>query len=201
MSFPELRTARLRLREIVDADASRLYELHGDPVLMRWFGSDPLRRPEDALALVRAFAAWRDLPNPGTRWGLERLDRPGLIGSCGLFSWNRQWRKCSVGYELALDQQGQGLMREALQAVLPWGFAHMDLHRVEAQVHPDNAASLALLRRLGFREEGRQREVGRWGGRQHDMLMLSLLAREWLSAGAAAGGPVEPASTGRRPGG
>lgn len=187
-AFPVLRTERLWLREIVVADAPALFEIHGDPALMRWFGSDPLGDLAAAQRLVLAFAAWRDLVNPGTRWGIERRDRPGLLGSIGLFSWNRQWRKCSVGYELAHEAQGQGLMHEALKAVLPWGFEHMALNRIEALIHPDNAPSIRVVRRLGFAEEGRLREVGRWGGRHHDMVMFSLLRREWPPGPAAVTG-------------
>jgi [ribosomal protein S5]-alanine N-acetyltransferase len=178
-AFPTLHTARLRLREIVDADAPALFAIHGDPDLMRWFGSDPLPDLNAARGLVRAFADWRELVNPGTRWGIERLAHPGLVGSVGLFSWNRQWRKCTVGYELAREAQGQGLMHEALGTVLPWGWRQMQLNRVEALIHPDNAASIRVVRGIGFVEEGRLREVGRWGGRHHDMLQFSLLRREW----------------------
>lgn len=178
-AFPTLETPRLRLREINEDDAPALYAIHGDPLLMRWFGSDPLPDLDAARGLVRAFAAWRELVNPGTRWGIERRDAPGLVGSIGLFSWNRQWRKCTVGYELAHAAQRQGLMREALCAVLPWGWTRMQLNRVEALIHPDNLASIRVVRALGFVEEGRLREVGRWGGRHHDMLQFSLLRREW----------------------
>lgn len=177
--FPTLETARLRLREINEADAPALLAIHGDAEAMRWFGSDPLSDLDGALALVRVFAGWRQLPNPGTRWGLELKSRPGLIGSCGLFGWHRAWRKCALGYELAPALQGQGLMREALITVLGWGFAQMQLNRVEAQVHEDNAGSLRLLAGLGFVQEGRLRQVARWGGRQHDLLQCSLLAQEW----------------------
>jgi ribosomal-protein-alanine N-acetyltransferase len=180
-AFPVLQTERLQLREIIDADAEALYAIHGDPQLMRWFGSDPLPNLDAARALVKAFASWRELANPGTRWGLELKDRPGLIGSCGLFSWNRQWRKCSVGYELAGTAQGQGLMRETLAAVLAWGYGHMGVNRIEALIHPANLASIKLVRGLGFVEEGRLREVGHWGGRHHDMLQFSLLRREWTT--------------------
>ena len=96
-----------------------------------------------------------------------------------LFGWNRNWRKCTLGYELAPAAQGRGLMFEALCTVLDWGFEHMQLHRVEALIHPDNAPSLRLVQRLGFVEEGRLREVARWGGRQHDMLQVALLRTEW----------------------
>jgi ribosomal-protein-alanine N-acetyltransferase len=184
--FPQLETPRLLLREIVAGDAPALFAVHGDAERMRWFGSDPLPDLAAADRLVAGFAAGRTLANPSTRWGLERRDRdsaaPGeLIGSCGLFAWNRPWRKCSLGYELARQVEGQGLMQEALHAVLAWGFEQMALNRVEAQVHVDNAASLRLLGRLGFAVEGRLRQLGHWGGQFHDMWQLALLAHDWLA--------------------
>ena len=72
-------------------------------------------------------------------------------------------------------------MHEALCAMLDWGFAKMRLNRVEAEIHPDNLASLKLARKLGFVDEGRLREAGRWNGQYHDLLQLSLLRREWRS--------------------
>lgn len=177
--FPHLQTARLRLREIVADDGPALFRLHGDAALMRWYGVDPLPDEAAAQRLVTLFAGWRTHANPGVRWGLERLGAPGLIGTLGLFGWHRAWRKCTLGYELAAEAQGQGYMHEALQAALGWGFAEMALHRIEAQVHPDNRASVRSLQRLGFVEEGRLRELGHWGGAVHDMLQFGLLAREW----------------------
>lgn len=88
---------------------------------------------------------------------------------------------------MAPEVAGRGLMREALTAALDWGFGEgMQLHRVEAQVHEDNVASVALLQRLGFTQEGRHREVAFWGGRHHDLLQYGLLAREWAREGAGA---------------
>lgn len=183
--FPELATHRLLLRELVDADAPELLAIHGDAVRMRWFGSDPLKDLADAQALIRTFAGWRTLANPGTRWALQRHGQAELLGTCGLFGWHRNWRKCMVGYELAAHAQGHGLMREALSAVLDWGFEHMALNRVEALIHPANAASLRLARTLGFVDEGRQREGGHWGGQHHDLLLLALLRRDWPGVQAA----------------
>jgi ribosomal-protein-alanine N-acetyltransferase len=77
-------------------------------------------------------------------------------------------------------------MQEALSAVLSWSFLDLNLNRVEAQIHPENFASLALIRKLGFVEEGRLRQVGYWRDQYHDMLQFSLLRREWLPVGAAA---------------
>ncbi|WP_137938028.1 GNAT family protein [Chitinivorax sp. B] len=178
--FPELHTARLILREITHNDTPALYAIHSDPVLMRWFGSDPLPDVQAAHQLVDTFASWRTLPNPGTRWGIQQHGETNLIGSCGLFNWHRPWRKCSVGYELAMQHQGQGYMREAMQAILSWGFEQMSLNRIEAQIHPQNHPSIKLARTLGFVEEGCFREGAYWGSQFHDMLQWSLLRRDFL---------------------
>ncbi len=182
-AFPTLDTPRLRLREMIASDAPALLAIHGDPVVMRWFGNDPLVDLDGAERLVENFAALRRLPAPGVRWGIEtKASEPApnaLVGSCGFFRWNRGWRVCMVGYELAQHAQGRGYMREALVAAFGWAFERMDLDRVEAQVHPHNLASLTLLKRLGFADEGLMREAAAWGGRRHDMVALGLLRREF----------------------
>ena len=185
-AFPTLATPRLQLREIGPPDALALFEIHGNAEAMKWFGADPVADLAGAMRLVEVFASWRLQANPGTRWGLQRHGTSTLIGSCGLFGWNRNWRKCTLGYELLPAAQGQGLMFEALCTVLNWGFECMQLNRVEALIHPQNAPSLKLVERLGFVEEGRLREVARWSGRQHDMLQVALLRREWRHAPGAA---------------
>lgn len=180
MTFPTLQTTRLLLREIVPADAPALLAIHGNANVMRWYGNDPLPDLAAAEALVERFASWRRLPAPGTRFGLARQEAPEqLIGTAGLFGWNPGWRKCTLGYELAPEAQGQGLMREALLTLLDWGFAAMNLNRIEAQVHPDNASSLKQVRQLGFVEEGRLRQVGFWGAQFHDLLQFGLLKADW----------------------
>jgi [ribosomal protein S5]-alanine N-acetyltransferase len=177
--FPALETPRLILREIVEADAEALLAIHGDAEHMQWFGTEPLVDLEAAKKVVQVFAGWREQATPGTRWGIELKGRPGLIGTCGLFRWDRAWKRCITGYELSRHQAGKGLMREALTEVIAWGWEHMQLNRIEAQIHPRNAASLALVERLGFVEEGLLREVGFWGGQHHDLIQFALLKREW----------------------
>lgn len=177
--FPTLHTLRLLLREITAADAPALLAIHGDAQAMRWFGTDPFTDLRQAEKLVETFAAWRKLPNPGVRWGIALQDSDALIGTCGLFKWNRSWHCCTLGYELAQPAWGQGYMREALTAALDWGFAHMALNRIEAQVHPDNAASHKSVQALGFVYEGRIRQAGFWLGQYHDLLQYGLLRSDY----------------------
>jgi len=180
-AFPILDTPRLHLREIQMDDAPQLLAIHGDAQAMKWFGIDPLTELAQAVELVETFAAWRTHANPGTRWGLQLKGEDRLIGNCGLFKWNRGWQSCSLGFALLPSAWGNGLMGEALEAVLAWGFTHMQLNRVEALVHPRNQACLSLLERQGFSQEGRLREAGFWSGRHCDLLMLSRLRSDRCS--------------------
>lgn len=193
--FPVIETPRLVLREIVPGDAADLLAVHGDAQAMRWFGHEPIGSLAEAAGLVRQFAAWRR-SGTGTRWGIESREDGRLVGSCGLFGWDRDAHKCAVGYELGSAAQGRGYMREALAAVLPWGFERMRLHRIEAHIHPCNEASLKLALKVGFTVEGRLRESACWGGRHHDMLMLSLLRSEYRGVPAARPQPQATADPG-----
>ncbi|KAA0985333.1 GNAT family N-acetyltransferase [Pseudomonas sp. ANT_J12] len=177
--FPTLETPRLLLREIVTADAPTVLAIHGDEQAMRWFGMDPMTDIAQAQALVETFAESRTLPNPGIRWGIQSREQNELLGNCGLFKWNKPWKSCSLGFALGQSAWGKGIMSEALQATLVWGFAQMQLNRIEATVHPDNQACLKLLERLGFVQEGCLRQAGFWLGEHHDLLQLSLLRAEF----------------------
>lgn len=176
--FPHLQTPRLHLRPIGPSDAAALFAIHADIDWMRWYGVDPVTDISQADQLAELFAGWF-YAGTGFRWGLERRQDGRLIGTCGLFRWNKSWRNCVIGYEILRECHGRGYMREALTEVLDYGFSRMYLHRIQAEMHPDNVASIGLATRLGFRFEGVHREQAFWGAKYHDLRCYSLLEREW----------------------
>jgi ribosomal-protein-alanine N-acetyltransferase len=180
-SFPCLETPRLRLQQLGADDAASLLAIYRDTEHMKWYGIDTLQDLAAAEARIKVFAGMRRQANPGTPWAIWSKSGSAMIGTCGLFAWNRNWRKCSMGYELAKEAQGHGYMQEALTAAITWGLETMDLNRIEAQVHPNNRRSLALLRKLRFVEEGRLRQAAYWAGQYHDMLQYSLLRSDWIA--------------------
>lgn len=177
-AFPELKTERLILRELTHADASAMAAMHRDHDAMRHWGAAPLDTEATAHDFIaRCRAGWQYGP-PVFRWALEARSGGTMLGTCGLFNWDPRWHRCTLGYELARSAWQQGYMREALVAVLGWAFQTQGIHRVDALIHPDNAASLRLAQYLGFRIEGRLREAAFWDNRFHDMALLGLLASE-----------------------
>ncbi|WP_232221489.1 GNAT family N-acetyltransferase [Burkholderia sp. WSM2232] len=177
-AFPNLTTARLSLRELLLSDAPSLFAVHGDPESMRWFGTDAMTEIGEAAKMIQMFAEWRR-SGSGVRWAVTRLSDGLFLGTCGLFRWNRNWRSCVVGYELAPIARGNGYMNEALSAAIDYGFDTMQLNRIEAQVHPQNAPSIKTLEALGFLREGYQRQAGYWRATYHDLLQFALLRPEF----------------------
>ena len=176
----ELSTSRLRLRALYVADAAALFVIYSDVRVMRYWSTSAWLTLEPAHALIardcEAMASGKYLS-----LGIERKQDAQLIGTCTLFSLAPQCRRAEIGYALAHAAWGQGYMDEALTALLDFGFAQMDLNRVEADIDPHNVASAKSLQRLGFRHEGNLRE--RWivDGQVSDSGMYALLRREWLA--------------------
>lgn len=89
------------------------------------------------------------------------------------------YRGAFLGYYAFRPHDGHGYMSEGLRLVLRRAFGELRLHRVEANVQPDNTASLALVRRLGFRREGFSPRYLRIAGRWRDHERWALLAEDW----------------------
>lgn len=168
-----LNTERLELSFGDDSDAERLFGfVHGEAGrsvtdFLLWDG------PEDVEEMAGYFRRHRSgtfVPH-GFHWLVR--DRTGALtgsegaamGSIGIDQRGPVGR-CSLGYWLAPPYWGQGVMPEALAAVIQHGFGTLGVVKFEAEVFEGNTRSVALLERLGFRKEGRirlaQYKRGRW---------------------------------------
>ncbi|HTK09382.1 MAG TPA: GNAT family N-acetyltransferase [Ktedonobacteraceae bacterium] len=177
--FPYLETRRLRLREIVEHDADAVFRIFSDPEVMHYYDIEAFTELRQAQQLIARYS-YRFEQRQRFRWGIALKETDELIGTGGFVLWERRQRYAELGYDLARKYWRQGLMSEAAQAMVYFGFAHMDLHRIEAQVMPENIASIQLLRKVGFREEGTLRERGFWKDAFHDLTLFSILKQDTL---------------------
>jgi ribosomal-protein-alanine N-acetyltransferase len=84
-----------------------------------------------------------------------------------------------VGYYAFASLAGDGYMSEGFALALDFAFRKMKLHRIEANVQPDNRRSLALVERLGFEREGYSRRYVKIAGRWRDHVRFAMLAEDW----------------------
>ncbi len=142
---------------------------------------------------------WLDLPDTPGRYAayLDRADREdqanylirhracgGLVGVVNVSNIVRGGLQSGyLGYGAFASHAGRGLMTEGLRAVLDTVFGELRLHRVEANIQPGNARSIALVRRLGFEKEGYSRRYLLIAGDWRDHERWALLAEDWARAG------------------
>jgi ribosomal-protein-alanine N-acetyltransferase len=86
---------------------------------------------------------------------------------------------CYLGYGLSARRWGQGLMTEALREAIRWMFEEFYMHRIMANYMPHNERSAAVLRRLGFVEEGRARAYLLIDGEWRDHVLTALTNPKW----------------------
>lgn len=183
--FPQLETSRLTLRDLDPADAGDLLRVFADPAVTRYYDLDTFSSRDQAAELIERFGE-RYSRRVGVRWAICRREDPDrVVGTCGYNLWVQTSRRGLLGFDLARDCWRQGIMTEALRAVLQYGFGAMELNRAEAMVVAGNEASHGLLTSLGFQREGILREYEYLKGRALDMVMFSLLRRD----------PAAPATT------
>lgn len=177
----EIATRRLLLRPLRGDDAPGMYAIYSDPPTMKYWSARPIAELEDAGRMV---ADDLQLQQGGSAafWAIVLPKTGRVIGKFSLFYIDRHNRRAEVGYVINRQFWGRGYGTEVLGAMLETAFDRFELHRLEADIDPDNVASLALLRKYGFREEGRMRERWRLGDEWRDSIIMALLATDWRLA-------------------
>ena len=175
---PVLHTARLRLRPFTDADAGRLFALHSDAHVLRYWDSPPWTEPARAERFITVCRKIAD-EGTGARVAIDRASDGAFVGWCGLTGWNPDHRSASLGYVLGEPMWGHGYATEAAHAVLRWAFDTLDLNWVQAETDTRNVPSARVLGKLGFVREGTLREDCVVNGEVSDTWVFGLLRREW----------------------
>lgn len=176
--FPRIETPRLLLRQITPGDADALFATFSDEPTMEFYGELPHRSVTDSHELIRRQQDWY-ARREGIRWGVTFEGADEVIGSCGLFKFDDGFRCAETGYELRRVCWRQGIMSEALSAMLTFAFQFPELNRIEAVVDDANERSKALLRSLGFTHEGTLRQRFYFRDRFLDEHYFGLLRSEW----------------------
>ena len=178
--FPVLETKHLVLRRMTPADAEFYLRHFSDPDIVELTAFDAPPNVEKATQELIEFCIKPFEENKGIRWGIVLKGETELVGTIGYHQWVKAGGyHARVGYDLAAAHRRRGIMTEALGVVLRYGFEMMRLNKVEACTDARNVASIRLLEKLGFHQDGVLRENTYFHGRFIDEAVFSLLAGEW----------------------
>ena len=181
-SVPELTTKRLCLRAALPRDAAALLSILGDPEVTRYHNMPTLTSLAEASAALERLQE-RYAGQDTIRWAIDLAEHREMIGTVGLLRFDFEHRRAEVGYEIARRWWGRGLVTEATAAVIKYGFSVLGLHRIEAGILPGNDASVRVVQKLGFVEEGPRRDYLYAKGGFHTLRWFSLLETDERVAG------------------
>src|SRR6266540_361385 len=147
--FPALSTERLILRQITGEDAEEIFFLRSDTQVLQFLDRDPATSIDDAIQWIKTIQEGIS-NNEYIAWAMALKKEMKLIGTISFWNVKKEHYRAEIGYALHPLFQGKGLMQEAMTVVLDYGFKIMNLHSVEANVNPNNAASIKLLEKNNF---------------------------------------------------
>jgi ribosomal-protein-alanine N-acetyltransferase len=147
-AFPTLETARLILREINHDDASGIFKNFSDPDVSSWFLEQSFTEMEQATQIIDEFN--RDFAQEtGLTWAITLKGNSACVGTCGYGEIGSSGLG-EIGFDLAKELWGKGIMSEALVTAIDYGFAILNLIKVEAHTYSSNSRAIRLLDKLGF---------------------------------------------------
>ena len=151
-----LETERLRLRGFREEDLPEHSAILGDPVVMKHFGGKGFGREESFRRLLGGIGLWQ-LQGTGLL-AAERKADGKLVGHVGLFDYHREMTPSiegtpELGYIFSTEVHGQGIAREACEALLGWADETLDAKETVAIISIDNEPSMRLAQRLQFERQ------------------------------------------------
>lgn len=175
LPFTKLKTERLLMRQVNANDAETLLALRSNDEVMKYIPRPYLKNKEDALELIAMFDD--KIENGiGINWGITFLNKPEqIIGIIGHYRIKPEHYRAEVGYMLFPEYNGKGIVSEALQKVVDYGFNDMKLHSIEAILDPENKGSERVLLKNGFVKEAHLLENEYYEGRFLDSMIYSKL--------------------------
>jgi len=154
---------------------------------IRWFNDQEVNQYLGMYLPMTEMAEEKWIDGLATRpndvpFVVEAIEADGnkAIGTTGLSNINPKDHNATFGIAIGeKDYWSKGYGTEACRLLVRYGFEQLNLHRINSGVISFNERSLRMHRKVGFKEEGRQREAIFKNGRFHDLIYFGLLRSEW----------------------
>lgn len=176
---PEIITKRLHLSRLQLNDTAVFFQYHSDPVVSRYQSWEPASIDEVAQFLNDQQLVKFNTPGTWSQFAIRLRESDQLVGDLGVRFPESESRQVEIGFTVAPVHQRRGYGVEAAKGLLEYLLGPLGKHRVFASVDPRNEASIALLRKVGMRQEAHFRESLWVRGAWVDDMIFGILQSEW----------------------
>jgi [ribosomal protein S5]-alanine N-acetyltransferase len=179
-NLPTLETERLKLRKITLEDAEDMYFYGSNEVVSKYVTWETHKTLSDTKEFIE-FVLNNYENNKVSPWGIEFKENGKLIGTIDFISWNTSHKIAEIGYVISQEYWGKGIVTEAANEVIKFGFNNMDLVRIQARCFVENIGSARVMEKTGMSFEGIIRKGMFVKGKHRDIKMYSILKEEFSS--------------------
>lgn len=176
MAVPTIETERLRLRMLHIADAEALFHYVSQDAVtkyMLWESHTSLRQTKKYIKMIT-----RKYLDGVYAWAITLKDTKEFIGMVDFSEFTQEARIAEIGYSLSYTYWGKGIMSEAVQAVIDFGFNELYLERIYARCFAENIGSERVMQKAGMTYEGTMRKGIHIKGAYHDLKMYAILRED-----------------------
>ncbi|MHB0897663.1 MAG: GNAT family N-acetyltransferase [Spirochaetales bacterium] len=177
MQFQSIKTKRLAIREYSDEYLDQVFEYRSDPRIYESY-TKKHETKEDLKEYLKKYITEFNQEDGYTVFIILKNDK--VIGEVAISYWDHNNEKNAIGYAVSPEYQKNGYAYEAVTAIVKYMFETMNRNRIQAGTDYNNEASIALLKKLGFKEEGHFRQAEYKNGEWRDSYLFALLKEDWL---------------------
>ena len=175
----DIRTKRLRLRDLQKEDEHAIHEYSSDPEVTRYMNWGPNTEQDTRNFVQRSIASQSEQPRRNFTLAVILKSENNLIGSCGIYLSNPDQQEGFIGYVLNKNLWGKGYATETASALVKFGFKNLKLHRIFATCDPQNLVSARVLEKVGMQKEGCLRQNYWVRGKWRDSLLFAVLENDF----------------------
>lgn len=179
MTFHNIETERLVLRELDKGDFSSIHSYASDPEVTKYQPWGPNSEADTQMFLNQVIKYQLDNPRYNYEIAVVGKEDNKLIGACGIHLSDPNNRGGWIGYCYNQEYWGSGYATESAKAIIKFGFERLNLHRIFATCDPDNIGSVRVLGKIGMIKEGCLRENKYQKGQWRDSFVYSILEQEY----------------------
>jgi len=179
--FPELTSARLSFRKVSKDDVPEIMALRGNKEVMKYIYSPLITNSDEANKYIDNQID--ELNNKKSiHWMICLKENPKAIGIIRYNNFRPTDHRAEIGCMMLPEFQGKGLVSEAIQRIVDFGFNELQLNTIEATILPENSNSQKLVLRNNFIQEAHFRDYRFLNGHYQDVYVFTLHKRNYLDS-------------------
>lgn len=177
VQHPRLETSRLLLRKVTFKDLEDMHSFMSSIEVTKYIPFPTHKNLEDTRKFIDYLLEQYAI-NKKLIWGIQLKETTKLIGTIEFVSFETAHNKAEIAYVLSKDYWGNGIMTEAANEVINFGFKNLNFTRIQARTFKENLSSQKVLKKIGMTYEGTLRKSLFIKGEYQDINIFSVLKEE-----------------------